>query len=111
MPQRPALGTDPATASATEVEYLQKDTSKMPCTNVIDVQVVNPRGRQRGCLQGHVRAPGPMVPGPGRKSDTATVRYGWSLTDSTTGVVRLTGQINQRDDQDYRVVDGLLGQW
>ena len=107
MPQRPALGTDPATASATAVEYLQKDPTKMPCTNVIDVQVVNPAG-VTGDIYKITFAPlDPWFQGQ-VGSDTATVRYGWTLTDSTTGLPVLSGQINQRDDQDYRVVDGLL---
>jgi len=107
MPQRPALGTDPATASATEVQYQQKDTSKPPSTEVITVQVVNP-GDVTGDIYKVTFEPlDPWFQGQ-VGIDTATVQYSWTLTDSTTGLPVLTGQINQRGDEDYRVVDGLL---
>ena len=106
IPQRPALGTDPSTASATEVEYLQLDPTKPPSTEVVTVQVVNPADITGDVYKVTFE---PLVPPfEGQVGiDTATVLYGWSLTDSTTGVVRLSGQINQRGDEDYRVVDGL----
>jgi hypothetical protein len=32
----------------------------------------------------------------------------WTLTDLTAGTVKLTGQINQSGDEDYRIIDGLM---
>lgn len=105
-PQRPAGGTDPSTASALDVIYLQKDPTKAPATDVVTVQVVNP-----SLVTGHTykvtfepRIP-PFEGVVG--SDTATVTWTWTLTDSTTGQVLFTDQLNKRGDSDYRVVDGL----
>jgi hypothetical protein len=106
MPQRPALGTNPATASAA-VAYEQINTSKPPSTDVISVNVVD-----LNVVTGHIYkvtfqpTPPPATPvtvGP----DTATVLYSWSLTDSTTGDVLLSNQLNRRGDLDYRVADGI----
>jgi hypothetical protein len=35
------------------------------------------------------------------------VLYSWTLTDSTTGTVLLSNQLNRRGDADYRVLDGI----
>jgi hypothetical protein len=107
VPQRPAQGTDPATASASEVTYLQIDTEKSPATDVISVNVVEPSG-----VTGHIykvtfqpTAPPAVTQTVG--ADTATVLYSWTLTDSTTGTVLLSDQLNRRGDADYRVLDGI----
>lgn len=106
IPQRPALGTDPSTASATPVEYLQKDITKPPSTDVVTVRLVN-LPEVTGDVYKVTFAP-LVPPFQGQVGiDTATVKYSWTLTDSTTGAVRLTGQINQRGDADYRLADGL----
>jgi len=106
-PQRAAAGTDRSTASATEVQYVQLDPSKPPSTEEVTVQVVRPED-----VTGHVYKVDfqPTVPlFFGQVGlDTATVVYSWTLTDTTAHEVKLTGQINQRGDEDYRVVDGLL---
>lgn len=106
IPQRPPSGTDPATASATDVVYLQKDTAPPPATDIVSVEVVTP-----SLVTGHtykvtfdpINPPFEGVVG----TDTATVKHSWSLTDSTTNTVLLSGQLNRRGDDDYRVVDGM----
>ena len=107
MPQRSALGTDLSTASATDVLYQRIDTQKSPATDVISVNVVNPDS-----VTGHIykvtfqpTAPPPVTQTVG--ADTATVLYSWTLTDSTTGTVLLSNQLNRRGDADYRVLDGI----
>jgi hypothetical protein len=107
MPQRPALGTDPATASASAVTYERIDTQKSPATDVVSVNVVDP-----SAVTGHIYKvtfqptdPPPVTQTVG--ADTATVLYSWSLTDSTTNTVLFSGQLNRRGDADYRVVDGI----
>jgi len=106
-PQRPASGTDLATASATPVTYLQKDTSKPPATDVVSVEVVNPE-----LVTGHTYKVTfePLVPpyqGPIGTIEDATIYHSWTLTDSTTGDVKFSGQLNRNGDPDYRVVDGI----
>lgn len=105
IPQSPATGTDPSTASATDVEYVQRDTSKPPTTTVVSVEVVNPAE-----VTGHTyKVEFEEIPAQFDTigTDTATVRYTWALIDSTTGEVKFSGQLNQRGDDDYRVVDGI----
>ncbi len=106
IPQRPAAGTDLATASATPVTYLRRDTNKPPATDVISVEVVNPDS-----VTGHIYKVdfAPTVPlfFGSIGTDTATVVYSWTLTDSTTGEAKASGQLNRRGDEDYRVIDGL----
>jgi hypothetical protein len=107
IPLRPALGTDLSTASSA-VDYFQFDTSQRPTTTSVDPQVVTPAD-----VTGHIYKVvfNKLVPpcftcqvG----SDTATVSYAWSLIDSTnSNQVLLSNQLNQRGDDDYRVVDGL----
>lgn len=106
MPQRPAGGTDLSSASATPVVYQQKDTAKAPTTDVVSVEVVNPE-----LVTGHnykvtFEPTVPLFSGV-VGADTATVLYSWTLTDSTTGDVKYSGQLNRRNDGDYRVVDGI----
>lgn len=106
-PQRPAAGTDLATASATPVTYLRKDGTKAPATDVVSVEVVNPEQ-----VTGHVykvifEELAPPYVGPIGTVEDATVNYSWSLVDSTTGEVKYSGQLNRNGDDDYRVVDGL----
>jgi hypothetical protein len=107
MPQRPALGTDMATASASAVTYQRIDTQKSPATDVVSVNVVDP-----SAVTGHIYKVTfqPTEPPPVTRTvgaDTATVLYSWSLTDSTTGSVLFSDQMNRRGDADYRVVDGI----
>ncbi len=107
MPQRPALGTDLATASASDVTYLRIDESKSPATDVVSINVVDP-----SAVTGHIykvffseteRPPVTSVVGP----DTATVLWSWTLQDSTTGEILYSGQLNRRGDAAYRVVYGI----
>ncbi len=107
MPQRPALGTDPATASVSDVTHLRIDETRPPATDVITVNVLEPSE-----VTGHVykvfftettRPPETITVG----ADTATVLYAWTLQDSTTGEIKYSGQLNRRGDADYRVVDGI----
>lgn len=106
-PQRPASGTDLATASATPVTYLRKDTAKAPATDVVSVQVVNPEE-----VTGHTykvvfeELTPPFFGNIGSLTDV-TAYYSWSLVDSTTGEVKFSGQLNRNGDEDYRVVDGI----
>jgi hypothetical protein len=106
-PQRPAAGTDLATASATEVTYLRKDESKAPATDVVTVEVVNPE-----LVTGHTykvvfEELTPPYQGPLGALEDVTVLHSWSLVDSTTGEVKYTGQLNRNGDDDYLVVDGI----
>lgn len=107
MPQRPALGTDPATASASDVTYLRIDESKSPATDIVSVSVVDPSAVTgdiyKVYFEATERPPVTTIVGP----DTATVLYSWTLQDSTTGAILYSGQLNRRGDADYRVVDGL----
>jgi hypothetical protein len=105
IPQNAPAGTDLGPPVAA-VQYLQSDPSQRASTTEVQPELVTPSE-----ITGHIYKVDfhPTVPlffgqvGP----DTATVKYSWSLTDSTTGTVLLNGQLNQRDDQDYRVVDGM----
>jgi hypothetical protein len=106
MPQRPALGTDPGTASASAVTHLRVDTSRPPSTDVVAVEVVDPSAVTGDIYKVTFEPMEPPFSGQ-VGLDTATVRYTWTLTDSTTDEVKFTGQINQRGDADYRVVDGI----
>lgn len=105
-PQRPAGGTDLATASASDVTYLQKDTAKAPSTDVVSIEVVNPELVTGHTYKVSFQPTAPLFSGI-VGTDTATVAYGWTLTDSTTGEVKYSGQLNRRGDDDYRVVDGI----
>ncbi len=106
IPQRPALGTDPATAAAV-MTHLRIDTSKPPGTDDVQFNVVAPE-----LVTGHIykvfytpteRPPVTIAVGP----DTATVLFAWNVQDSTTGAMLLTNQLNRRGDLDYQVVDGI----
>ena len=106
MPQRPPAGTDLTTASVLPVTKLQKDPSKPPTTDAVMVDLINPAQ-----VTGHVykvsfQPLSPIYSGQ-VAGDTATVLYAWSLTDSTTGTVLTSGQLNRRGGTDYPVVDGL----
>jgi len=107
IPQRAAAGTDLASASATPVTYLRKDTAKAPATDVVSVEVVNPE-----LVTGHIYkvtfdAIVPPYVGPIGTIASTQIDYSWTLTDSTTGDVKYTGQLNRNGDDDYRVVDGI----
>jgi hypothetical protein len=107
IPQRGAAGTDYATASATPVTYFQKDTTKPPATDVVSVEVIDPNQ-----VSGHIYKVSfqPTPPPPTTVNvgvDTATVLNSWSLIDSTSNTILLSGQLNRRGDDDYRIVDGL----
>ncbi len=106
MPQRPASGTDLASASAADVEYVQKDTLRPPATDVVTVEVVNPELVTGNTYKVTFE---PLIPPFFGQigTDTATVVNSWSLIDSTTNTVKLSGQLNRRGDDDYQVVDGL----
>jgi hypothetical protein len=114
IPQRSASGTDLATASSSDVEYVQKTPfpAFKQTTTVVDPVVVTPEE-----TTGHIYKVTfePLVPPVTMQvgQDTATVKYTWSLWDSTALATNpsaqplLTGQVNQRGDDDYRVVDGI----
>ncbi len=107
IPQRAAAGTDLATASATPVTYLRKDTARAPSTDVVSVQVVNP-----DLVTGHVYkvvfdALIPPYVGPIGTIASTQIDFSWSLIDSTLNEVKYSGQLNRNGDDDYRVVDGL----
>lgn len=107
VPQRGAAGTDYATATATPVTHLLKNTALPPATDVVTVEVIDPN-----LVTGHVYKVvfDPLAPPFSGVigTDTATVVNAWSLVDSTDGNnVVLGGQINRRGDEDYRVIDGL----
>jgi hypothetical protein len=106
IPQRAAGGTDYGTATS-GVSYRQLDTTKPPATDVVTTQVIDPNQ-----VTGHVykitfepTPPPPTTVQVG--TDTATVLNSWSLTDSTTNTILLSGQLNRRGDDDYQVVDGI----
>ncbi len=106
MPQRPASGTDPQTASQFPQTYRQADASKEPTTDRIEVEAVDPSQVTGHTYQVTFSPLSPLYSGP-VGPDTATVRWGWNLTDLTTGQTLLANQLNRRGDSDYRVVDGL----
>ncbi|MEO5988383.1 MAG: hypothetical protein ABIU54_13145 [Candidatus Eisenbacteria bacterium] len=107
IPQRSAAGTDLGSASATDVLYLQKDTTKPPSTDVVSVEVVNPELVTGDIYKVVFEAIVPPYVGPIGTIDSTTIYYSWSLIDSTTGAVKFSGQLNRNGDDDYRVVDGL----
>ena len=107
IPQRAASGTDLATASATPVTHLLKNTAKPPATDLVTVEVVNPE-----LVTGHTYKVtfAPLIPPFSGQvgTDTATVTHSWALVDSTNAnTVLFSGQINRRGDEDYRVADGI----
>jgi len=106
-PQRAPSGTDLATASAADVTYLQRDTSRPPSTDAVTVEVVNPE-QVTGHTYKVVFAPltPPDTTDIGSLEDVV-VSHSWSLIDSTTGELKFSGQLNRNGDEDYRVVDGL----
>jgi hypothetical protein len=106
IPQKPAGGTDPSTASAAPVVYQRKDTNRPPATDVVSVEVLNPDLVTGDIYKVIFEATVPLFSGI-VGLDTATVKDSWSLVDSTTGAVKLSGQLNRRGDDDYQVVDGI----
>jgi len=108
MPQRPASGTDPGTASATDVTYLQRDSSLPPSTTVVEVVVTKPDS-----VTGHIykvffeALPPESVYVRQVGSDTATVTHVWSLVDSTASDTLIRRQLNLRGDDNYVVIDGI----
>ena len=108
MPQRPAAGTDLSTASASDVEHLRRDPTLPPSTTTVQVIVTKPDS-----ITGHtykvvfVPLPPESVYTRQVGPDTATVRFTWSLIDSTTGDTLLDHQYNVRGDDDYIVVKGM----
>ena len=108
MPQRPASGTDYSTASVSDVAHLRRDPALPPSTTVVSATVTKPDS-----VTGHdykvvfIPLPPESVYTRQVGSDTATVRFTWSLIDSTTGDTLLKNQINVRGDDDYVVIDGI----
>ena len=105
-PQRPASGTDLASASATPVEHLLKDDTRAPATDIVTVEVLNPE-----LVTGHTYKVvfTPIVPPFSGTigTDTATVKHSWALVDSTDNQVLFSDQLNRRGDEDYLVADGI----
>jgi hypothetical protein len=107
IPQRPALGTDPSTASAS-VAYTQANPSLSPATDVIEVTVVDPdsvKGHTYGINFTPFSLPYPQIDVNGTLVD---VPYGWNLTNLTTGDTLLKRQINKLGNEQYHVFDGML---
>lgn len=106
MPQRPPLGTDPGTATALPIDYVQADPTRVPTTDQIVAEVLDPAQ-----ITGHsyevtfTPLDPPLFGFVG--ADTATVLSAWNLRDLTTGQMLLSGQLNRRGDGDYQVLDGL----
>ncbi|HYM82262.1 MAG TPA: hypothetical protein VEY91_12740 [Candidatus Limnocylindria bacterium] len=103
MPQRPALGTDPGTAS-TAVTQSRIDPLRPPATDVVNITVVDPAavtGHDYRIVFTPLFPPYPLVAGD-------TVKVAWNLLDVTTGDTLLFRQLNRTGDDDYQVVDGLL---
>jgi len=106
-PQRPAGGTDLATASATPVVHLLRDPGKPPATDDISVEVINPQLVTGHTYKVEFTPTNPLFVG-NIGSDTATVTHSWSLIDSTdNNRVVFSNQLNRRGDDDYLVVDGI----
>jgi hypothetical protein len=105
-PQRPASGTDPATAEQFPQTYRQADPSRLPTTDQIKVETLDPNQVTGHTYQVTFTALTPPYSGQ-VGSDTATVKSAWSLTDLTNDKVLLTSQLNRRGDGDYRVLDGI----
>ena len=101
-PQRPASGTDIATAgvSSAGVQYSQLDTNKPPATNVIQVLPVSPGDIQPRCYK--------ITFNP---VDTLIAPYAtWNLIDVTNPAAPetlLKNQTNISGDPNYRIFNGL----
>jgi hypothetical protein len=105
IPQRPALGTDPGTASALPVLHSYVDSSGTKGTDVVEVTVVDPaavNGHSYRVVFTPVSPPYPVFRG-----DTITTAV-WNLIDVTTGDTLLKNQVNKTGDEDYQVIAGLL---
>ncbi len=104
IPQRPASGTDPATARTICASYRQKDTSQPKATPRVTLEVVNPDST----LDRTYKITFGPLPSPVILPTTGdTVLVGWNLIDSTTTDTLLKNQYNLSEDEDYRVVRGM----
>ncbi len=107
IPQRPPLGTDPSTANSSAT-YSRIDTQFAPATDRIDITVVDAdsvKGYNYRINFAPFSPPYPqVVVGP----DTLEAKFGWNLTNITTGDTLLKMQTNKSGDELYRVFDGLL---
>ena len=106
IPQRPALGTNFATAGPNTFTYTRIDTTKNPSTDVVDVRVVTPNVTANQCYKvtfSPLPSPTQVVVG----ADTITVTVGYNLINTTTGDTLLKNQINISGDENYPVVQGI----
>jgi hypothetical protein len=102
-PQRPALGTDPLTASVGCPTYTQANPALPPTTDRVTVEVID-----ASAVTGHTyqvtftpaTPPYPVVNGD-------TVRVLWNILDATTGQTLARDLVNKAGDDDYVVVDGI----
>ena len=103
--QRPASGTDDATAH-TGITIVQADASLKPTTDVLDVTVVDPAAVTGHDYRISFTTLNPPVSGQ-VGADTATVRWAWNIEDVTAGRMLAQRLLNRRGDDDYAVIDGL----
>jgi hypothetical protein len=107
IPQRPPLGTDPGTTNP-NVAYSRIDTQFSPSTDVIDITVVDADSVKGHDYRINFAPFSPPYPQVVVGADTLEARYGWNLTNITTGDTLLKAQTNKSGDDLYRVFDGLL---
>jgi hypothetical protein len=107
IPQRPPLGTDPNTAGGT-VTYSRTSTLLSPATDRIELRVVDADSVKGHDYRINFAPFDPPYPRVVVGADTLDAKFGWNLTDITTGDTLLKKQTNKSGDELYRVFDGIL---
>lgn len=94
VPQRPASGTDVASAYVNAAEVHRADTNIPPTTTHVVVDVVDP-----AAITGHTYA----------ISFSGTSQpYAWTLVDRTTGQTLLANQTERTEQPSYPPIDGMV---
>jgi hypothetical protein len=105
IPQSPASGTDPTTASLSSFTHSLVDTLIPPSTDEIQVNTVNASLVKDQCFRVFYTSipPTQVIVG----TDTSIATAAWNLLNVTTGETLLVNQLNKTGDPDYRVFDGV----
>jgi hypothetical protein len=106
IPQQVPGGTElPGTP---EADYSQVDSNQIPSTDQVLVEVVDPNAVLTADYQVTFQALNPPFVGPvGGTVDTVFSTWTLTRTSDVPPTVLFTDQVNRRDNNDYRVVDGL----
>jgi hypothetical protein len=94
VPQRPASGTDVASAYVNGSVVHRADTNIPPTTDHVVVDVVDP-----AAITGHTYA---------ISFSGSGVPYNWSLVDRTTGQTLLANQTERSETPSYPPIDGMV---